>query len=53
MNGADPKMPIWCRTSADLLYGALATRYIPRPMTRTITKKGTKTKPTGALDSCA
>jgi hypothetical protein len=35
------------------LYGTRSTRYIPRPMIRTFTKKGTKTKPAGALDACA
>jgi len=36
-----------------VLAGPDGVRYIARPMIRTITKKGTKTKPNGALDSCA
>jgi hypothetical protein len=36
-----------------ILAGPGGVRYIACPMIRTITKKGTKTKPDGALDSCA
>jgi hypothetical protein len=35
------------------LYGGSSLGYVSPPMIRTITKKGTKTKPVGALDSCA
>lgn len=32
-----------------VLAGSIPTGYIARPMIRTMTKKGTKTKPAGAL----
>ena len=35
------------------LYGGPSLGYVSPPMIRTTTKKGTKTKPAGALDSCA
>lgn len=37
----------------NVLYGAAGLRYISRPMTRLTIKKTRKTKPDGALGSCA